>query len=102
MSAEDSERLILSPMALSGSNNQGEKSYSLFRDRRIPTLEEETVDTLTTPHGQIKVAREGNPLGSAFITFHDLGLNHLSNYKVILFQNINRLKRMKKRFYFQV
>jgi len=81
MSAEDSELLILSPMALSGSNNQGEKSYSLFCDRRIPTLEEETVDTLTTPYGQIKVAREGNPTGSAFITFHDLGLNHLSNYK---------------------
>jgi len=81
MSAEDSELLILSPLALSGSNDQGDKSYSLFRDRKIPTLEEENVDTLNTAHGQVRVAREGNPTGPAFITFHDMGLNHLSNYK---------------------
>ena len=87
MSAEDSELLILSPLALSGSNDQGDKSYSLFRDRKIPTLEEENVDTLNTAHGQVRVAREGNPTGPAFVTFHDMGLNHLSNYKVITFQN---------------
>jgi len=81
MSADDSELLILSSLALSGSNDQGEKSLSLFQDKRISTLEEEMVDTLTSPHGQVTVAREGHPTGPAFITFHDLGLNHLSNYK---------------------
>jgi len=81
MSADDSELLILSPLALSGSNDQGDRSYSLFPDRRIPTLDEESIETLSTPHGHVKVAREGNPTGPAFITFHDLGLNHLSNYK---------------------
>ena len=86
MSADDSELLILSPLALSGSNDQGDRSYSLFPDRRIPTLDEESIETLSTPHGQVKVAREGNPTGPAFITFHDLGLNHLSNYKVIIFR----------------
>ena len=84
MSADDSELLILSSLALSGSNDQGEKSYSLLQDKKISTLEEEMDDTLTSPHGQVKVVREGHPTGPAFITFHDLGLNHLSNYKVMI------------------
>jgi len=81
MSSDDSEMLILSPLALSGSNEKSDKSYPQFQEKRIPSFEEEAVWTLVTSHGRVKVVREGNLAGPAFITFHDLGLNHLSNFK---------------------
>ena len=39
--------------------------------------------SVNTPHGSVEVAREGLSLGSTpvLITVHDLGLNHITNYK---------------------
>ena len=39
--------------------------------------------SVNTPHGAVVVAREGLELGTApvLITFHDLGLNHITNFK---------------------
>ena len=37
---------------------------------------------VSTPHAVLTVAREGNITGPVIITFHDLGLNHLTNFKV--------------------
>jgi len=49
--------------------------------RSLPNSYSGVEETLTTPHGPVLVARDGNPLGPAIITFHDLGLNHLSNFQ---------------------
>ena len=37
---------------------------------------------VSTPHAVLTVAREGNITGPVIITFHDLGLNHVTNFKV--------------------
>ena len=37
---------------------------------------------VSTPHAVLRVAREGNTTGPVIITFHDIGLNHLTNFKV--------------------
>ena len=37
---------------------------------------------VSTPHAVLRVAREGNITGPVIITFHDLGLNHVTNFKV--------------------
>jgi len=49
--------------------------------RTLPTSCPGSEETLTSPHGPILVARDGNPVGPAIVTFHDLGLNHLSNFQ---------------------
>ena len=85
MDTDDSEMLILSPLSLTSSKDKSERSYPLFPERKIPSFDEDSGETLDTPHGRIRVVRDGNLAGPAFITFHDLGLNHLSNFKVIKF-----------------
>ena len=37
-----------------------------------------------TAKGKILVARQGDPKKPAIITYHDIGLNYLSNFQVIL------------------
>ena len=38
--------------------------------------------TVSTPQAVLRVARQGRQAGPVIITFHDLGLNHLTNFKV--------------------
>jgi len=49
--------------------------------RTLPSCSPCNEEILTSPHGPILVARTGNPQGPAIVTFHDLGLNHLSNFQ---------------------
>lgn len=52
---------------------------------------EEMVQTAT---GKILVARQGDPRRPAIITYHDLGLNYLTNFQVSM--------KSRKSFVFQV
>ena len=82
MDADDSEMLILSPLSLANTPERVDKGKPFFPDRKFSASGDDCLDTLITPQGRICVAREGNHHGPAFITFHDLGLNHISNFKV--------------------
>ena len=64
-------------------------------------MESQEVISVTTNTAVLKVARQGRQGGPVILTFHDLGLNHVTNYKVrehvnnnccVLFQ-INLLQR---------
>ena len=46
-----------------------------------------------TAKGKILVARQGDPKKPAIITYHDIGLNYLSNFQVNLFLNCIHLMR---------
>jgi hypothetical protein len=40
-------------------------------------------EMVQTTKGKILVARQGDPKKPALLTYHDLGLNYLSNFQVI-------------------
>jgi len=81
MDADDSEMLILSPLSLANTPERVDKGKPFFPDRKFSASGDDCLDTLITPQGRICIAKEGNHNGPAFITFHDLGLNHISNFK---------------------
>ena len=37
--------------------------------------------SVATPHGRLEVVRQGLSSGPALLTFHDLALNHVTNFK---------------------
>jgi len=76
MAYDDSQDLILSPLSLDIS-----LSDTVPQEFSCHT---ESV-RISSPHGQLEVIREGitSCHAPAIITFHDLGLNHITNYKVI-------------------
>ena len=43
-----------------------------------------TEETVTTPQGNVTVAWKGDRSKPAILTYHDLGLNYISNFQVIL------------------
>ena len=45
-------------------------------------MESQEVISVTTNTAVLKVARQGRQGGPVILTFHDLGLNHVTNYKV--------------------
>ncbi len=51
---------------------------TLVKDSTV--YDEETVET---PKGKLVVARVGDPRKTALLTFHDLGLNYISNFQVL-------------------
>ena len=94
MSGDDSQQLILSPLSLDNSYNHlsdpHHAGWGEFLDNNLTfktnftsgDCEYERI-SVKTPHGSVEVAREGLSLGTApvLITFHDLGLNHITNFK---------------------
>lgn len=74
MAYDDSQDLILSPLSLDIS-----LSDTVPQEFSCHT---ESV-RISSPHGQLEVIREGitSCHAPAIITFHDLGLNHITNYK---------------------
>jgi hypothetical protein len=44
--------------------------------------EKATEEMVQTTKGKILVARQGDPKKPALLTYHDLGLNYLSNFQV--------------------
>ena len=97
MSSDDSHQLILSPLSFekpSPLDDWGRSQVSvackcmcLHSDKNIiwsifldSDSEYESV-SVATPHGRCEVVKEGHVSGASIITLHDLGLNHVTNFK---------------------
>jgi len=74
---EDSHNLILSPLSLDISLAE----FQLEDKDKYGTSYDSV--SVATPHGRLEVVREGVTSSSApvLITFHDLGLNHVTNFR---------------------
>ena len=102
MAYDDSQDLILSPLSLdiSLSDTVPQEFSKMILVYLFTILQNifwgchtESV-RISSPHGQLEVIREGitSCHAPAIITFHDLGLNHITNYKVINCQIVYILK----------
>ena len=92
MAHDDSQDLILSPLSLDISlSDTVPQEFSkiklisnyYFTRKLFPGCHTESV-TISSPHGKLEVVKDGviSSPAPAIITFHDLGLNHITNYKV--------------------
>lgn len=81
MGTEDCEMLILSPVGLAGPG-LGVSELGISERGNLAALDWvwAGLEEVTSPHGVVTVWRGGNLAGPALITFHDIGLDHATNY----------------------